>query len=131
MDIIEKSTCQRTSAFFWCTCRDLPACGRSGGAARLLLRYPKQPSGLRLYHTKQPFCGDPGRFDSVADNAATWLPLTAATRSGRFICHWQRSHRSPPSSPLNRKRKTESQSFPFWHKLHQHCGIWRHQRLAG
>ncbi len=65
------------------------------GGMNPLLRCPKQPSGLRLYPTKQPFWGDPGRFDSVADNAATWLPSTAATRSGRCIHPRRRSHRSP------------------------------------
>ena len=43
--------------------------------SRALLRYPKKSSGLR--------------FPSIFS--------TAATRSARFICHRQRSHRSPPA----------------------------------
>ena len=32
---------------------------------------------------------------AVGRSAIPRLPSTAATRSTRFICHWQRSYRSP------------------------------------
>ena len=61
---------------------------------------------------------------SAFGGEAPWHLSTAATRSGRFICHWQRSHRSPVAfiiylspfpvgTPLLRCPRTPEDGCPY------------------
>ena len=67
---------------------------RASAHTGVAIRSPKKlaTQGVLTYFTTRSCCG---ARQNVCPTERTHILPTAATRSGRFIRHWRRSHRSP------------------------------------